>query len=63
MRKEKIKDLYNRIFDSADVIEFKNAMQRLETEAKNMAAETMPSIPLDKDGKPLDLDGAAESAK
>lgn len=33
LRKEKIKDLYTRIFESADVIEFKNAMSRLTTEA------------------------------
>ena len=50
LRKEKIKDLYTRIFESADVIEFKNAMSRLTTEAQKIAKESMPNAKKGKQG-------------
>ena len=59
-RKEKVKDLYNRIFESADVIEFKDAMERLTTEAGHLAAESMPSLTKDKDGKAIAADSKAK---
>lgn len=33
LKKEKIKSLYNNIFDTHEVIEFKQAMEQIESEA------------------------------
>lgn len=45
LRKEKIKSLYGNIFESNEVIEFKDAMEKLENEAKSQVSESnhMPS--------------------